>query len=220
MSDPTFVNGKGLDVHVRTEIVRSWSYIKAAALRIGDDILEVEGGEGLNRYWFNKEYQGKIATIGGFPIMDAKAKRKGHMFNIDLGDGEEIEIRTYKEYVRVDFKRPKENLYANTVGILGDFTTGKKLGRDGVAIFEDYNEFGQEWQVLLSEPRLFHDIDGSKYPKKYGIPSAVEMRRRLGESSITREDAELACSRVISDDFDFCVFDVITLNDKGAAGAY
>lgn len=39
-----FVSGLGLEIHVRTKINTWWSFIETAAIRIGNDILEVTGG--------------------------------------------------------------------------------------------------------------------------------------------------------------------------------
>jgi hypothetical protein len=224
VSDPTFADGKGLSVHIRTEIVHSWSYIKNAAIRIGNDILEVEGGAAENRYWFNKVYQGELTTIGGFQVKYSKSSSKQRLFKIDLGDGEELQIRTYKEFVRVDFKEPKKHLYGNTVGLLADFSSGKKLARDGVNVIEDYNEFGQEWQVLPDGPNLFHEVDGPQLPHQTCIlPSelhAEEKRRRLGEVTVTEIEAELACQKVPVKERDACVFDVLATDDLDMAGAY
>ena len=41
--DPEFADGLGLEIHIRTKLVRFWSYIKTVAIKIGNDILEVEG---------------------------------------------------------------------------------------------------------------------------------------------------------------------------------
>jgi hypothetical protein len=40
---PTFANGLGIDVHIRTKLVRHWSYIQAVSIRIGNDIIEFHG---------------------------------------------------------------------------------------------------------------------------------------------------------------------------------
>jgi hypothetical protein len=224
VSDPTFADGKGLVVNIRTEIVHAWSYIKNAAIRIGDDIIEVEGGADENRYWFNKVYQGELTTIGGFPVKYTKASSKQRLFKVDLGDGEELQIRTYKEFVRVDFKEPKEDLYGNTVGLLADFKSGMKLARDGVNVIEDCNEFGQEWQVLPDGPMLFHEVVGPQSPnQKCILPIEVhaeEKRRRLGEATVTEVEAELACAKVSAKEHDACVFDVLATDDIDMAGAY
>ena len=38
---PNFALGLGLDIHIRTKIRYGYSYIELAALKIGNDILEV-----------------------------------------------------------------------------------------------------------------------------------------------------------------------------------
>jgi hypothetical protein len=224
VSDPTFADGKGLSVHIRTEIVHTWSYIKNAAIRIGDDILEVQGGAEENRYWFNKVYQGELTTIGGFAVQYSKASSKQRLFKIDLGDGEELKIGTYKEFVRVDFKEPKMYLYENTVGLLADFNSGKKLARDGFNVIEDYNDFGQEWQVLPDGPKLFHEVAGPQLPHQTCVlPSELHAegkRRRLGEVAVTEIEAERACAKVPVRERDACVFDVLATDDLDMAGAF
>jgi hypothetical protein len=237
MSDPTFVNGRGIAVHIRTEIVRQWSYIKTVVIRIGEDILEVEGGADENRYWFNKLYQGELSTIGGFPVKYKKANSKQRVFNIDFGDGEGIEIRTYKDFVRIDFKGAKKHFYEHTVGILGDYNSGKKLARDGVTIIEDYNAFGEEWQVSADGPKLFHELAGPQAPdqkcispsqfhaeekrhlqKRLGAPTAVT--KSMTHASVTEIMAELACAKVSVAERDACVSDVLITGDVEMAGAY
>jgi hypothetical protein len=238
MSDPTFANGKGVAVHLRTEIVRQWSYIKTGAIRIGEDILEVEGGADENRYWFNKIYQGELSTIGGFPVKYKKANSQQRVFNIDLGDGEGIEIRTYKEFVRIDFKGANKHFYEHAVGILGDYNSGKKLARDGVTIIEDYNEFGQEWQVSADGPKLFHELAGPQAPDQKCIsPSELHaeekrrglQQRRLGAPTVTEITApttvteimaELACAKVPATERAACVSDVLITGDVGMVGSY
>jgi hypothetical protein len=39
--NPEFESGLGLEVHIRTQIRREFSFIAFAALRIGKDVLEV-----------------------------------------------------------------------------------------------------------------------------------------------------------------------------------
>jgi hypothetical protein len=232
VSDPIFANGKGLDVHIRTEIVRQWSYIKYSAIRIGNDILEVEGGADDNHYWFNKVYQGELTTLSGFPVKYKKANSKQHVYTIDLGNQEEISISTFKDFVRIDFKEPTKSRYGNTVGLLADFNTGKKLGRDGFTIIEDYNDFGQEWQVLADGPKLFHEISGRQFPgQKCVLPSELhaEEKHRRGQekrigrgtpNTVTETIAELACAKVFVLERDACVSDVLITGDVDMAGAY
>lgn len=242
-SDPTFAGGKGLDVHIRTAIRRNWSYIKSAAIRIGNDILEVMGGADGNHYWFNKKHQGELSTIGGFLVSYKKANSKSRSYTIDLGGNKEnkIEIRTYKDFVRVNFQNPSKELYGNTVGLLGDFATGKKLARDGVTEITDVNEFGQEWQVKLDAPMLFNEVSGPQTPfKKCMLPNknsqAEEKRhrhqrhRRLGQveakdefvEEFTELQAKAACEKagVSKDELAACIYDVLATDDTDMAGSY
>lgn len=55
MSDLSFAgDDAGLDIHIRTKLVRFWSYIKTVAIRIGNDILEIEGSiEGGSKEFIN-----------------------------------------------------------------------------------------------------------------------------------------------------------------------
>ena len=114
------------------------------------------------------------------------------------------------------------SIFSTSAGMMGAFSTGEKLGRDGVTIIDDTDEFGQEWQVLPTESKLFHENgdDIVQAPTHCEIPSKTEMRRRLDEAHLTVEEAEMACSRINPDEFDLCVFDVMASNDKNLAGAY
>merc|ERR1711865_1300841 len=107
-------------------------------------------------------------------------------------------------------------------GLMGSYPEGTMLGRDGRTSLVDLNKFGQEWQVLSSESKLFHEVDGPQHPSKCDVAGKTEMRRRLALSDISREEAEIACSRaaVGEEEFDLCVFDVMAIGDKSAAGAY
>ncbi|CAB9517124.1 Protein of unknown function (DUF1800) [Seminavis robusta] len=58
LQDLTFHNGLGLTIHIRTQLKTWWSFIKSAAIQIGDDVLEVQGGGNQkkgspHRLWVN-----------------------------------------------------------------------------------------------------------------------------------------------------------------------
>jgi len=217
LHNPGYKNGLGMDVHVRNKRTRQWSFVSSAAVQIGDDTLEVMGGKGTSMYWLNG-VKGEDASVpqklSGYPIKFREMSKKSHEFVV-----EEVVISTWNAYVRVNFQNTDSKDFESAVGLLGRFTDGKKTGRDN-RVIEDADVFGQEWQVLGSEPKLFHDIEGPQHPEKCEIPSATEMRRRLADSSISLEDAQVACSRVSEADFDICVFDVMATNSVDVAGAY
>jgi len=226
-----FGKGIGMDVHIRTGRMKMWSYVASAVIRIGQDMFEVMGGNEV-KVWTNgvegelqntegeKDGSYHVSTISGHPIYMTRESEKQDEFVIDLGNGEEIVIGTWHSFVRVSFKNAKKENFKDSRGLMGSFPAGVKLARDSSTKVEDVNTFGQEWQVLDSEPNLFHNIKSPQHPLKCEIPSHVEMRRRLGESKITTNQAEKACANVNEAERDLCVFDVMATNDEITAGAY
>jgi hypothetical protein len=125
------------------------------------------------------------------------------------------------EFVRVDFENGTEESFGNTVGMLGNFKTGETLARDGV--LDDFLELGSEWQVLPLDDMLFHSVEQPQFPKTCLEPEDPrgERRRRLGESSITEEQAEDACSSLKdAADRKDCVYDVLATQDLDIVGAF
>jgi len=232
--DSQFADGLGMDVQIRTKLVRHWSYIKSAAIHIGDDILEVQGSSefeetGVVHYWYNLQYQGKITTLGGFPVnvhIDGGRRRK-HIFEIDLSSkypGQKIVIDTMKEFVKVDFANASVEAFGNTVGMLGHFKTGMTYARDQKTVLNDFNELGNEWQVLPADDMFFHDISYPQFPQRCILPEDPrgEQRRRLGEGTISVEEAEAACAKSLIDSLDIkdCVYDILATQDLDMVGAF
>eukprot|EP00980_Cylindrotheca_fusiformis_P022137 scaffold9029_cov172-Cylindrotheca_fusiformis.AAC.2 len=227
--DPNFADGLGLDVQIRTKLVRFWSYIKTAAIRIGQDILEIEGTADHNgdiHYWYNLEYNADFSHVGGFPLTMRKVSNHKTVVMIDLNSkypGHKIEISVWKEFVKVNFLNGSEAAFGNTVGMLGDFKTGKTLARDGVAVLDDFWALGKEWQVRPTDDMLFHSAEQPQFPKGCLEPEDPqgERRRRLEESSISEEEAEKACG-AIKDPIDRkdCIYDVLATQDITMTGAY
>jgi len=231
LSNNKFENGLGIDIHTRTTKMRMWSYVSVAAIRIGEDILEVVGGEKEKNFWLNgvlgeeetsntSEKNTAIASISSYPIYFHKESKKQRTFKIDLGEEEEIVIGTWHSFIRIQFNNAKSKHFEGSVGLMGSFSKGIRLARDNVTVLEDFNVFGQEWQVLQSEKKLFRTVKGPQHPVKCSIPSSFDMRRRLEESQITLSDAKKACADVQKDVIDLCVFDIMATNDKKVVGAY
>ena len=152
---PTFANGLGIDVHIRTKLVRHWSYIQAVSIRIGNDIIELHGSSAEFdpdvHYWFNYEFQDEIETMAGFPVTLFNKKTKSHKTSItidlsSISPGQKIVVKTFKEFLKVDFHEPAAKAFGNVVGMLGDFSTGKTLSRDGATVIDDFTDLGHEWQ--------------------------------------------------------------------------
>lgn len=218
--DLVLLQSPRLDIHIRTKKTRSWSYIHSVVVRVEDNTLEVMGGKDENRFWLNKVSgdTSKPISLGQYDVTFNQLNAKSRQFLINLGTDGQIKIKTWNGMVNVSMEG--DEFFKESLGLMGSFPYGIKLARDGSTIFEDENLFGQEWQVKSTEPMLFHDVDGPQYPAKCDIPSAAQLRRHLSDSVITKEDAEVACSRVEAEDFDMCVFDVMATNDKDSVGAY
>jgi hypothetical protein len=163
--------------------------------------------------------------FGGFELLHTQPTDKQHVFDIHLGGRERIKIKTYKDFVSVSFEQGEGKHFAKSVGLMGDFAMGRMLARDGETVLDDPNGFGQEWQVLDTEPDLFRSLRLPQYPLECIMPTPVQasqLRRRLSERS---QDAELAAEKACehwSEGKDDCVFDVLATGDLEMAvgGAY
>merc|ERR1712021_106408 len=229
LKDAKFANGLGLDVQIRTKVVRYWSYIKNVAIKIGSDILEIEGSADADdadaHYWSNYEFQGDLETFAGFPVTQELPSVYKRKYIIDLSSkypGSSIIIQLYKEFVRVKFVGDEE-VFGNTVGLMGDHKTGELLARDGSTVMTDFTEFGDEWQVLPKEPKLFHEFTHPQFPELCLKPEDPrgDRKRRLAESTISVEQAEAACEPLkdplsIKD----CVYDILATQDLDMVGAF
>ena len=229
VKDAEFADGQGLDIQIRTKLVRYWSYIKSVAIKIGNDILEIEGSpdaeDGEAHYWINFEYQGELEEFAGFPVTQKLPSTYKRRFIIDLSSkypDASITVELYKEFVRVRF-HGTEQAFGNSVGLMGEYKTGKTLARDGTTVMDDFTEFGDEWQVLPSEPKLFHEVSKPQFPELCIKPEDPrgERKRRLDESKISIEQAEAACATLkdpltIKD----CVYDILATQDLDMAGAF
>jgi hypothetical protein len=198
------------------------SYISSATLRIGTDILEVES-QGV--YYINDVINAKLPDeFSGFAFSHTQPTDKQHVFEVYLGDRQRIKVKTYKDFVSVLIEQGQSKHFGDSVGLMGDFGKGRMLARDGQTILNDANAFGQEWQVLDTEPTLFQTVRFPQHPSVCTLPppmQASQVRRRLLESSVGKLTAEKACQHW-GDDKDDCVFDVLTTDDleMTMVGAY
>lgn len=229
--DEQFADGLGLDIQLRTKLVRYWSYIRSAAIRIGHDIIELEGSSDPKdrsiRYWYNMQFKSDEAkTMSGFPMYIRRLCPTSTKIEIDLSSkypGVKISMSTFKEFVKVEVIGATEEAFGNSVGLLGDYKTGKTLARDGETYMHDFHEYGKEWQVSPMEDMLFHCTEGPQFPSKCLEPEDPrgQRRRRLNESNITVEQAESACDQ-IKDPLDKkdCIYDILATQDLDMAGAF
>lgn len=242
LSNPAFAHGLGLHIHIRTKIQTWWSYIESAVVKIGDDTLEIMGGEAGEevKYWVNGQpgdanvaedanllammdnLKGKLGDHS--PITYHHISAKQHRFRIDTGYGQALALETFKTWVAVNLKAVNDRQWAGSLGLMGSYPHGEMVARDGVTVFDakDTDAFGKHWQVLSTEPMLFHTPgEGVHHPQECAMPEVTKKSsRRLGEYGIAMEAAELACAHVDPHHKDSCVYDVMASNDIEMAGAY
>lgn len=142
-------NLPGIHSSVRTQARAEFSYIESAAIKIGDDVLEV-GAYG--EWMVNGISHGEDLTLDRFPVKHTKSE-KHHAFEVELDDGKKVSIHSFKDLVSVKISGGTlgETFkdFGNSTGMMGEIGTGNLLARNSSFIFADPNAFGNEWQGKL-----------------------------------------------------------------------
>ena len=210
VDNPSFANGLGMTVHIRTTRRRFFSYIERAALRIGQDVLEFVN----NKDWYlNGTMIHSDAKIGGyevwrFPRAISVRLNKAVKAKIDF-----IVRKNGMPYIVFD--DGDTDVYKGSLGMMGNWTTGNMAGRDGQTLIEDPTAFAREWQVRDADPHLFMTMRAPQYPSFCTEPEKTIPSDRLG-GSIMKKAAEKACKKW-GDDMEECMFDVMASRDLRAA---
>jgi hypothetical protein len=214
--------GRPLDVDVRTKIRHDYSYVESAAIKLGNDTLEVAS---YGDYFLNGIAGATMpAFVGGYPVTHSNPSKKIHIFEVAIADDEKIVIKTFKDLVAVAVNEVEPKRFTGALGMTGSFDKfGKMIGRDGQTEITDPTDFANEWQIRQDETSLFNVAKGPQHPEQCKLPtvSTSEKRRRLGEG-LAREKAERACAHFSGEHFENCVFDIMAVGDIeiAQAGAY
>ena len=217
VSSPTFHNGAGLDLHIRTKIRDDWSFISDAALRIGDDVLEV----GAKAYYYLNDVAGAEipSTVGGFPVTLTHFGTRRHRFEIDLGHMGVIAIKVFNEFLAVEVNNAHSDGFGDSIGLMGAFSDGSLVGRSG-QVYADHNEFGLSWQVHDTDTNLFQNQQGPQYPQLCHMPAPKVMKsRRMSESLVSFDVAAKACADWTEETRESCIYDVMSTGDLDMAEA-
>lgn len=177
VDSPGFGNGIGLHAHLRTKGRYQYSYIESAAIQIGKDVLEVSS---FGEWFYNGVDSGKLPAVmaSKYYVHHTKLAENRDVFTIEIERDQHVIIKTFKDLVSIDFEHPTPRNYLGSVGLMGDFVTGKKLSRQGVEM-EDDNAFGQDWQVGPEDPVLFQSSghrNHPHFPEKCVMPSSEGTR--------------------------------------------
>ena len=229
LDNPEFMNGLGMTVHIRTKIETWWSYVESAVLKIGEETMEIQQDQfHLNGQPVKLEENWVVGHFSGLVTRYGKVEGGNTEAHIQIGDGEKILMKTYKGFVKVSIAKEGSEKYKGSHGLLGRFPDGKRVARDGVTFIEDVNAFGQEWQVTVDEPKLFHSYDdawvvpaGQKCAMPDSSPAKQQLRQRRLANGMETETAEAACAH-LEDEFSRkgCVYDILATQDMDMVGAY
>lgn len=228
---PDFQDQTGMEIQVRTTTRYDYSFIEAVAFQIGSEVLEV-GGWG--NYMVNGVYgttdAEMPATFAGHPIVLVTTNKKTHTYDIHVGKHAEIvQIKTFKDWVSISIINPSPENFGTSKGLMGEYSTGRPLARDGMTLMSldnsDVNSFGQEWQVLDTDVRLFDNIERApQFPAQCVLPNlGASASRRLGEGQVSQEAATLACAHLATQkEQELCQYDVLMSGDleMAEAGAF
>jgi hypothetical protein len=221
LDHPNFADGLGLRIHIRTTRVKYFSYIDTVAVQIGDDILEFNND--VENFLLNGEMaepnrKHHKTILGGYVVRRdpmALSIRLHDEGRLDHGRAK-IDLHTRKNgFPAVIVDGGSTDIFKGSLGLLGDWSTGAPLARDGVTEIEivdhlDATPFALEWQVRDTDPMLFRAARYPQYPTKCVAPSKWP-GFRLGQSNMQKE-AEEACAHWKEDKED-CIFDVMATRD-------
>jgi len=213
VDNPAFADGLGLQVHIRTTAVKYFSFIEKVAVQIGTDVLEFDNDVEnflINGVKVEKNRKYHKTHLGGYLV---RRDKKAISIVLDKQGNAKIDLHTRKNgFPSVIVDGGTTDIFKGSLGLLGDWATGKRFARDGKTELNghDGTAFALEWQVSDKEPMLFADARFPQFPTSC-TPPAKRDHNRLGFSSFEKE-AEKACAHW-KEDKDDCIFDVIATRD-------
>jgi hypothetical protein len=220
IDNPSFNNSQGLKLYIRTKRIKYYSYVERVALQIGSDTLEfandvekflINGKEAEPNRRYHKDF------LGGFLIRRDK-KAVSVRLNGRLGQAQiRFHSRPKTGFPAVAVDTGGTDILDGSIGLLGEWGTGRKLARDGLTEMTDTDvtDFVAEWQVRDTEPMLFSEARFPQYPTKC-VPPVKMLGTRLG-MALARQQAEKACAGWKEEDRADCIFDVMATRNIGVA---
>lgn len=174
--------GMGIDVHVRTTRQASSSYVSAMAAIIGNHTLEVH----KDYYLFDGTLGVPIPrNVSGFSFQVETVHDKDStvsIASIQVDEITKLEISQGKAMVSVSVFGSNKR-FGDATGLLGRLEDGARLARDGVRVLENPIDFGEEWQVIHTDPKLFLTRREPQYPTKCSFTSASRPNLRGGNTN-------------------------------------
>ena len=225
--------GKGLEVHIRTKYRMNYSYINGVAIKIGGEVLEVlaDGSLALNGFETAVDTIESINQFSYFPLRKRiQGKHKNIIvYHLSFGKEDDENGRGHIE-VRANSKTGMLFLdvvgsFSDSVGMLGSSQVEGLFTRDGKKdLTDEWNSYGEEWQVQGNDPKLFMVNRAPQHPTGCRYEAEDEHRRfrgrRLEDKSgvdTTIEVATDACVGAKGHKKQFCIFDVMATGDLDIA---
>ena len=202
------VQGETMDVHVRTTMKDSYSYVSGVAVKYGEDSIEFQH----DALFVNGEKAEDAEHISfgdnSITLVD-EAKRK---FKVNVKNTVFVEVYSTKNFMAVSVEGVTSGMRKST-GILGEYGTGAMIARDGSEM-SDFQDYGFEWQVAPSDPQIFMHAREPQLPyERCRMPSiSAESRRRKlrGQDRKLYEAAFAACQEnQIPENMQSCIDDVM-----------
>ena len=131
LSAPSFANGVGLDIHIRTTICYEYSHIESVAIQIGQqDVLQFNS---WGSYLLNGIADASLPALMAeqYVVKHTPTEENKDTYRIVLSDREFIELKAFKYMVSIKLINPQAENFQDSVGLMGDFHTGLKIARDG-----------------------------------------------------------------------------------------
>lgn len=179
---PGFAQGLGLDVHIRTKARYDYSFISNAVLKIDDETFEVASyGDSLLNGVSGVDFP---ATIAGYPISSKYINADEHAFSVELGHGQVVRFRVFKDMVTVKFEGALESDFGGSAGLMGSYDARTVTTHNGtVMALENVDEIAAEWQVKTES--IFASVRAPQFPQACRVPSSVQQGSflRLGASA-------------------------------------
>jgi hypothetical protein len=179
---PLFDGKNTLEIAIRTTIRDWYSFIEAAAVRIGNDILEFDG---FGNYVLNdvegaldldeNEAPIDVPTLAGYPVHFTQENKKHTKLDIILNDQQNITFKSFKDWVSV-FVTPGDFNGVNfqrSFGMMGT-VDGLMLARNGTDLSGDINALAEDWQYRDHEASLFRSKREPQWPNKCRLPTVSQ----------------------------------------------
>lgn len=130
-----------------------------------------------------------------------------HSFVVKFDERHNITMTTFKDFVNIHIHAQD---LENSAGLMGDYKTGASVGRDRSTLFEDPVAFGQEWQVLETEPMLFAAARAPQAPlEKCRMPKQGAANKNV----ILYDAAVKVCREHAHQNVDSCIADIMVTED-------